>query len=224
MDLPGLAQSDFSEGYSDVAEDSSSDSWVVAYADLITLLFVFVVLLLSISEVSRAKLQSLSQSFNKQGTTDLSSFKSQLDREIAKSKLTESVRTEFANDGLKIQFSEKLLFESGAAEIGPEGIAILAKLSEVLVGLPPHFSLAVEGHTDSLPIRNQQFASNWSLSASRAVNVVHNLLNRGFEKDRISVKAFADTRPITKNTQNPAKASGDTRWPSANRRVTITVY
>lgn len=224
LDLHSFQLPEYSDGPSADHSDSGSDSWVVAYADLITLLFVFVVLLLSISEVSRAKLQSLSQSFNKQTATDLGSIKEQMDREIAKSKLTDSVRTEFANDGLKVQFSEKLLFESGTADIGGEGIAILARLSDVLRGLPPHFSLAVEGHTDSLPIQNAQFASNWSLSASRAVNVVHNLLNRGFDKNRISVKAFADTRPLTGKSQKNQIGSGDPRWASANRRVTITIY
>ena len=225
MELTPAAWNQYSaeNGVFESHDDGGSDAWVVAYADLITLLFVFVVLLLSMSEISKAKAQFLSQKFNQKGQTDLSTFKAELDQEIQNSRLTDSVRTEFAQDGLKVQFSEKLLFDSGAADIGPEGLAILSRFSQVLRNLPSQFALAVEGHTDSLPIRNQRFSSNWALSATRAVNVVHTLMNHGFEKSRLSLKAFADTRPVS-SEYNSIKKSGGEAWQNNNRRVTLTIY
>lgn len=204
--------------------DTNRSSWVVAYADLITLLFIFFVLLLSVSEVSRSKSEVLNRSFNAKSSSSLSELRGHLDGEIAKSRLHDHVRTAFSRSGLEIQFSEKLLFESGTNRVGSVGVETLAKLSDILAKMPADFNLVVEGHSDSLPIRNQQFESNWSLSALRAVTVIHELLKHGINKESVSLRAFADTRPASRDIDAGLGETEDEKWRAMDRRVTILVY
>jgi chemotaxis protein MotB len=76
--------------------------------------------------------------------------------------------------------------------------------------------LRLEGHTDDLPIRNEQFPSNWELSAARAIAVLRVLVeDAGISPTRICVAGYAEFRPLAPN------ASADGR--SSNRRVDIVI-
>jgi chemotaxis protein MotB len=114
-----------------------------------------------------------------------------------------------------ITLPEKLLFKSGKAEIEPEGVAILEKISNSLRGLAEDQEVAVDGHTDSDPIRNFRYPSNWHLSVARAVNVAYLLIEKGVPERSIVVRGFADQRPVADNTTPENKAK--------NRRVEITI-
>ena len=118
-------------------------------------------------------------------------------------------------ESLGIEFKDALLFDSGSAEIRPEGrraIAEVARLLETLPGRP----VLVEGHTDEVPIRTARFRSNWELSSQRAINVLAALEASGIPRDRLSARAFADTHP--RETQGPIEERR-----LANRRVVIRV-
>ncbi len=114
-----------------------------------------------------------------------------------------------------ITLPEKLLFKSGKAEIEPEGISILEKLSGSLRGLAQDQEVAIDGHTDSDPISNFRYPSNWHLSVARAVNVAYFLIEKGVPEYSIVVRGFADQRPIADNSTPENKAR--------NRRVEITI-
>jgi chemotaxis protein MotB len=76
--------------------------------------------------------------------------------------------------------------------------------------------IVVAGHSDSLPISNYEFRSNWDLSAARAVSVVHRLLeNKLIDRNLLVVIGLADTEPVLPNTTYANRA--------ANRRVEIKV-
>lgn len=193
--------------------DADQEGWMVSYADLITLLFIFFAVMLSISSVSRAKFDMLSQQLNQTSTTSLQDLKKTLDQEIAKQQLQTQVSTEIGDEGLQIRFSEKVLFASGAAVIGGDGGKILGAFAPMLTGMPGEFRLAIEGHTDNRPIHTSDFPSNWALSAGRSVNVLHFLAAHGVAEKRMMVRAYADTRPL-----------GTTGSEARDRRVTLLVY
>ena len=118
-------------------------------------------------------------------------------------------------EGLGIEFKDALLFDSGSADIRAEGrraIAEVARLLDTLPGRP----VLVEGHTDDVPIRTPHFRSNWELSSQRAINVLAALEAGGVPRDRLSARAFADTRP--RDVQGTIE---DRRL--ANRRVVVRV-
>lgn len=93
-------------------------------------------------------------------------------------------------------FPSSSFFKSGDAVIMPKGQQILIDIQEVFKTVKyKTFRIAIEGHTDDVPIHTEKFPSNWELSSSRAGSVANQLVKNGFADDRIKVIGFADTRP-----------------------------
>jgi chemotaxis protein MotB len=110
--------------------------------------------------------------------------------------------------------TDKVLFDSGSAQLQDEGLYLLDLVAEALSSVPNQ--LSIEGHTDSRPISNAKFASNWELSTARATSVLRFLIGRhGLEGTRMQASGYADTRPIDDNST----AGGAAR----NRRVEVVV-
>ena len=119
--------------------------------------------------------------------------------------------------GIVISLASDNFFEEGSADLNIEETReILLKLSKFFQ--EPEIKnrrFRIEGHTDSTPVSNEKFPSNWELSAARAVNTLHYLSDFGVDEKRFSVAGYADTRPVFSN---------DTREGQAyNRRVDILI-
>ena len=113
-----------------------------------------------------------------------------------------------------IRIEEKGSFASGSAQLTWEFEGLLLDMAEVLADMPG--DLAIEGHTDNVPIRTERFYSNWDLSAARAAAVANVLLAREqVTPDRIRVTGLADTEPRVPNTSPENRAK--------NRRVEIVI-
>src|SRR3546814_18267815 len=74
-----------------------------------------------------------------------------------------------------------------------------ATLREIATRIPDDLNwvLQVEGHTDTVPINNEQFRSNWELSAARAISVVKFLVEQGIPAERLSATGYGEYQPIT---------------------------
>ena len=113
-----------------------------------------------------------------------------------------------------LRIREKGAFPSGSANLIKPFSSITAKISKVFKDFDG--MIIVSGHTDNYPIRTKRFRSNWELSASRAVSVIHEL-----SKDRVlrsksyELAAFAETQPVDTNKTYLGRAK--------NRRVEITM-
>lgn len=118
------------------------------------------------------------------------------------------------NRRIILRVEEKGSFSSGSAELTPEFEDLLMRISDALVTIPGE--LAIEGHTDNIPISTARFNSNWDLSAARASAVTNALLfNPEVSPARMSLRGFADTR---------SRADNDTPENRAlNRRVEIII-
>ena len=115
-------------------------------------------------------------------------------------------------DGLVVSLKEAGFFDSGAAGVRPEALAVVERLIAAL----PQATLRVEGHTDDVPISTAQFASNWELSSARASSIARLLLrDPKVDPARLSVAGYAEFHPVASN----ATADGRAR----NRRVDIVV-
>ncbi|MBN8787281.1 MAG: OmpA family protein [Terrimonas sp.] len=90
------------------------------------------------------------------------------------------------NGKVYVSLQEKLLFKSGSAVVGKEGIEALGKIAQVL-NTDPKIQILVEGHTDSIPIR-RTFEDNWALSTARAVSIVR-ILTTNYQVDPARVIA-----------------------------------
>ena len=126
----------------------------------------------------------------------------------------ERINMRFTERGIVLTFrDDRLLFDSGAAEIKPVFRQILQKLNLELGKLPN--SIEVLGHTDNQPIASARFPSNWELSAARAASVARFLVSDGLPSTKVSVAGYADTRPLDSNDTAHGRAG--------NRRVEIVI-
>jgi chemotaxis protein MotB len=94
------------------------------------------------------------------------------------------------------------LFASGSADIGEDGKVQLAKLADTLKQISTEIPddidwvMRVDGHTDKVPIRNNDFKSNWELSAARAISVVKFLIDQGVPPRRLVAAGFGEYQPL----------------------------
>lgn len=175
------------------------DNWLVSYADLLTNLLAFFVLMFAISNVQNVRFEMLAQTFsNDREKLGVFELQERVDRYITERGLSEALETVLDASGLQIRFRAKMLFPQGEAALSEGGAALLQPIGALLDQLGEGYFMVVEGHTDDLPISTLRFASNWELSAQRAVHVVRQLISLGVSPERVSAQAFADTRPTAK--------------------------
>ncbi|MBE9503107.1 MAG: OmpA family protein [Proteobacteria bacterium] len=111
-----------------------------------------------------------------------------------------------------INLPNNVLFKSGSANLNPEGKEALAQIASVL----DQFSdrrFQIEGHTDNKPIKSSRFPSNWELSTSRALTVVHLLTDMNVAPENISAAGFGEFRPRVDNETEEGR--------QLNRRIEI---
>ena len=129
--------------------------------------------------------------------------------------VAEVVGFRYEERGLVVSIvSDEVLFEPGSAVLRAEGRRVLDGLADALLGLPNQ--VAIEGHTDSVPISTARYPSNWELSTARATSVLQYFVQSyGFPPDRLTASGYAEQRPLGDN----ATAAGRAK----NRRVDIAV-
>ena len=115
---------------------------------------------------------------------------------------------------LQVRAASELLFDSGSADLKPEGRTVLAKVAKAIKGVPDR-EVRVEGHTDDVPVRSAKFTSNWDLSAARAATVAKVLAEGGVSPKLIAVVGYGEFRPLAPNdgAENRQK----------NRRIEISL-
>ncbi|HEV7456091.1 MAG TPA: peptidoglycan -binding protein [Roseococcus sp.] len=128
-------------------------------------------------------------------------------------------RPEIRVVGDRFVFQSEVLFPTGSAELSPAGQAQLRALSrllnEIAASIPPgvDWLLRVDGHADRNPIRSPRFATNWELSAARAIAVVNLLIEAGLPPSRVAATAFGEHQPLDEGTTPEAFAR--------NRRIEL---
>jgi chemotaxis protein MotB len=226
-------------------EHENHERWLVSYADFITLLFAFFVVMYSISSVNVGKYRTVSESIkaalnpivsppssptpltlsaNKAAPTAPDSPGS---KEVAIRKLRTLVKGIKASPQLAmVRITEKV---NGDIVITiPDQLlfnsgeaAVRPEALRFLEGLGTAIielnrHTRIEGHTDNVPIRTAQFPSNWELSSTRAVMVVRVLSELyGVPADHLAAVGHAETRPVTANADSEQRAK--------NRRVEVVI-
>jgi chemotaxis protein MotB len=202
----------------DIIIGTPAPAWMLSYADMVTQILVFFILLFSLSDINLVKFSSF---FKKMKRPPVVLDEEQLRRlmlDIAewadKRGIGDAVTMEINERGLAISFSEKLMFNSGSADILPQALPLLNEIVGKLKNVNNEINL--EGHTDNVPITNERFGSNWELSTARATNVVKYLVEQmGVTPTRISASGYAEYRPVSSNNTPAGRA--------ANRRVILIV-
>jgi len=182
----------------------------MSFNDLLTVLLTFFILLVSVSEINVNKVQDLS--FSAADVFRSKIYENQKDQLIRAIGAVDGIRVHPVAGGISVVLSESLLYRSGSADIIQKGM--LKQLGERLKKVAG--SIRIEGHTDSIPISNGPFSSNWELSTQRAVNVVKFIINEtGMDPQILSVAGYADSRPVASNDSHEGRA--------LNRRVNMII-
>lgn len=243
--------------------------WMVTYADLMTLLLCFFVLMLSFAEIDAIRFKrlagELAKAFGVQrdvpvdvipmGTSPvmkefspgrvqpipfdevrqrtslekptlasgeidsrvaerLSELQERIAQKIREADSPGNVAVERAGLDIIVRIDEKGSFPSGSAEISDSLRQLLMTLSSEFTEMPGY--IAIDGHTDDVPISSQRFQSNWDLSAMRAATVANVLLeNEALDAARLIVLGHAETRPLVPNDSPEQRAR--------NRRVELSL-
>jgi chemotaxis protein MotB len=198
------------------------ESWLLSYADLITNLLLFFVVLLTAANLSKGRLQQIAKSISgAESPASLESIRKEIEAQIAQRQLKDLVRTNLSTDGLELSLNSGLVFDSGKAKIRPELEQTLGAMLQVLGPYSAKYAFAVEGHTDTTPISNSVFATNWELSSARAIVVRQRLEDAGVSRGRIRVEGYADTKPLPE----PQLAGlGAEERLARHRRVVVRIY
>jgi chemotaxis protein MotB len=239
-------------------EHENHERWLVSYADFITLLFAFFVVMFATSQADKGKAQQVSESVKKAfegqtvsqviasvlgGAADLKGQGNAMMKgpggikEILKNKkeeklaellpslrvLSEELKAQIESGqiqvsmeqrGLVVSFKQAALFPSGEDVVSAEAYPSLERVAAAMAKIPNPVRL--EGHTDSRPIRNSRFRSNWELSAARSIALLEILSTRfGAPRERMSIAGYAENAPLASNDTE----EGRTR----NRRVDIII-
>jgi chemotaxis protein MotB len=151
----------------------------------------------------------------KQEEQDFRALKRRIDNLAKEAGLQGRVKVTVRRRGLVIQLlTDKVFFDSGDATLKPHARQLVDKIAGVVRDERRH-PVVVEGHTDSQPISNSRFPSNWELSGARASAVVRDFVGNGVLARRVSFSGFASQEPIASNST----ASGR----SQNRRVEVVL-
>ncbi len=229
-------------------EHENHERWLVSYADFITLLFAFFVVMYALSSINEGKYHILStaliEAFRNPDGTRIVPMPAAASNEVPKKPhsgeqnrarqvmrekmqgMAEQIRRALAplvqdgrvtiNDGafgISIEINASVLFNPAEAVAGPEAVRALRAVGQVLAN--GDFPIKVEGHTDTIPIGNTVFPSNWELSSARASTVVRTFIDSGVAPSRLTASGFADQRPVADNATLEGRAR--------NRRVAILV-
>jgi len=219
-------------------DGEDTNRWLLTYADLITLLLAFFVVMYSMSQIDAKKFGRMAEAFksvlkggdfnlelkpdmlpsdNGHGLLkvgDLQMLQKFLEDTLKHEGKAEETVTEVTERGLVIHIVESALFSEATADLQSRAMRILDLVALKIKERSNH--IRVEGHTDDRPINNERFPSNWELSAARATEVVRYFIDQHqVEPDRISALGYGEYRPIRLNNSIENRAR--------NRRVDIVV-
>jgi chemotaxis protein MotB len=199
------------------------ESWLLSYADLITNLLLFFVVLLTAANLNKGRMQQIVKSMSgAESPASLETIRKELDAQIASKQLQDLVHTSVTAEGLDLSINSGLVFDSGKAKLRPEFEQTVASMLQMLAPYSTKYGFAVEGHTDSTPIvSGGSFASNWELSSARAIVVRQRLEDVGVPRARIRVEGYADTKPLP---EEQLKGLSPEERLARHRRVIVRIY
>ena len=230
---------DFELDEDDDAPAEGSPTWMATFADMATLLLTFFVLLLSFANVDvtrfRVALGSVKDALGVQfehpgdvtalatSVIELSKQEStpnlliideiqllQRVRQMIQARgLEDRVEVDLGDRGVILRLKDSLLFDTAEDRVRSDAVEPLESIVELAEAIP--FPIAVEGHTDDIPIKNPRFRSNWELSTARAISALRYLEDKGVDPTRLSVGGYADMKPLATNETSDGRAQ--------NRRV-----
>ena len=234
--MSDLSKSSFSEFF----DEAEKPIWLTTYADMMTLLMVFFILLYTMyfldAEEFKASVSAIEISIGEDSSTvkmidflatkgpkqpitleDVTGLRQREERVLKEfqdiidsANLTNSIFAYLDADKIVLQVPGEVLFKSARARLSETALPLFEEIQKTFENYPD-YTISIRGHTDNRPIKTLQFPSNWELSAIRATTVLRYFLLNGVAPERITATGYADLLPIAPNDTVEGR--------SANRRV-----
>ena len=219
-------------------ERAGGNEWINTYADVVTLLLTFFVLLFAISSVNEKKFEALVKALNPNWTVseiggggnaastttsaivpindDFDEIYTKIYNYVKENNLTENITVKKTDDYILLRFTDDVLFSPDKADLNEGGRKVISFISDAILTTEDKINqINIEGHTaDS--IEGEYSAFSWQLSVSRAVNVLRYMVEeKGLTPSKLSAVGYSKYRPIADNHSAWGR--------SQNRRVEITI-
>lgn len=201
--------------------------WIVSYADMMTLLFCFFVIMSSFanfdSMVVAKKSEGIAEHFSKGKFQDETQAINDLGNEVGAHPNLKGLAQSTVKDGtLEIVFSSSIMFSPGDVAIQNDFMKNVDILVTLIKNKDPNYRVIVEGHTDKSPLsETHKYRSNWELSSARAASVVERFIYYDFKPNQLVSVGFADSRPVAPEFDKNGQIMPENR--ALNRRVVIKV-
>lgn len=226
-------------------EHVNHERWLISYADFITLLFAFFVVMFAVSQVDTKKLGHFTEAFSKAVGLDVFPMSGESVLAGGTSTDDEQKDTTTEEQGLIEMNGLRSTLQALSQKDALKGLQILRVGNQLVLRLPENLffesgdsrvkdtatqilklispelnaranlEVRVEGHTDDRPVRSGRYRSNWELSTSRAETVMQVLVDSGLPKTRVSIAGYAEYRPVADNATDEGRKQ--------NRRVDLVV-
>lgn len=174
-------------------------NWLISYADMMTLLWGFFVILSAISVPDKKLIEKLKESTSKslggEYNKPFNELSDELIKVLTELNLQNEAQIDTLSDGVKLTIKSTKFFESGSFDLSEESKQILIKVGSVLKKQDDKFKILVEGHTDDVPMKKSSLISNWELSSNRAVSVVKLFESIGIKHDNLRPVGLSDVEP-----------------------------
>lgn len=209
------------------SHEEQGEVWLLSYADLMTLLTCFFLLMMVFANYeepgSNAVAKQIADSINKVDNKISETKLQETSQEIAKHpEILKKTKISVTNQDLQITFSSSVLFKEGSIDISEEIEPTLQSLIDIIRSKDVNFRVVIEGHSDPYEYREMQnINSTWELGAIRASRVLSKFETFGFDPNKLVA--------ITKGDSEPLQASKDENGQPIpenmilNRRVVIRV-
>ncbi len=208
-------------------EDGDSELWLVSYADMMTLLACFFILMMAFANFDpvgfQEKTKEISKHFNKDKYKSSETKLTRLQEEVARHpELKKMSKVSIKNGQLVISFSGSALFDSGTFQIKQKVVPVIDSMIDIVKTQNPNYRIVVEGHTDNTPTQGKGvFSSNWTLSGARASSVIERFEYFGFPPKDLKVLGLGSSKPLVPNEDANGVAIPENQ--NMNRRVIIKV-
>jgi chemotaxis protein MotB len=226
------------------AEHVNHERWLVSYADFITLLFAFFVVMFAVSQVDGKKVGRFTESFSKAVGIEVFPESGNSIIYNGEGQGSDVPATPETLPADLAAFQETLGIASTAGGDALHGLQVIRRRNELVLRLPENVLFAsgddtvkelalkaldiiaaglrdrklevrVEGHTDNRPIKTPRFRSNWELSTARATAVIRTLAADGIPNERLAAAGYGEFRPLAPNDTEDGRRQ--------NRRVDLVV-
>jgi chemotaxis protein MotB len=185
--------------------EENIDSWLMSYADMITLLMCFFIIFVSVSEPKKERLSAITNGIaGRFGTVELATPFDGVLRDLATIAETNHILKDFAlekkENSVEMELAAASFFQPNSVEFNKDKLSVLSELADALKKVDYlEYRISVEAHTSDAPVNSGVYPTNWEFSGARAARIVRLFIAQGIKPEHLRVVGYGDTDPKVPN-------------------------